>query len=173
MEQGAPDIEVGPVGAVKHRKRGDVDRETQPRHHQHGAGQHLGRVEEPIHRLGEDPDDDEDQRDTVGEGGEHGEAVIAVGARLVGGARTQPEGQEGEEQGYRVDEHVGRIGQQRERAGDHATRHLGEHEAACQQQRPEDAPGVDTVPVSGVPVAMGVADVGHQRMNTEGPAGDT
>ena len=150
VEQGAPYVEVVAIGAVKHRECGDVGREAQPRHRQHGAGQHLRRVQQPVDRLAEDPDADEDEADPVGEGGENGEAVIAVGACLVGRAVAQPEGEPGEEQGYRVDEHMCGIGQQRERPRDHPAGHLGEHEACGQQQRPEDASLIAAVRVAGV-----------------------
>ncbi len=97
-----------------------------------------GRVE-PLHGLDDDPGGDREQRDAVDERDEHGEAVEAVGAAPVGRLARQPEADPGEREAREVREHVARIGEQRQRAGEDAADDLGHHETARQQRSDADA----------------------------------
>ncbi len=140
MERCPADVDVAAVAAVEDGERGDVDQEASDGHRQHQPAEHLDRREQPADRLDSDPDHDRDQRHAVDEGGEHLEAMIAVGAAVVVAAPADPEGGVGQGERSRVGGHVPGVGEERQRAGDEAASDLHDHERAGQRHRPEDAP---------------------------------
>jgi hypothetical protein len=71
---------------------------------------------------------------------QHLEAIEAVGALPVGRTPRQSEAEPGERQRGKVGQHVGCVGQQRERSGDDPARHLGKHEAAGDERGKSHAP---------------------------------
>ena len=86
------------------------------------------------HRLDGDPGDDQQQRDRVDVGGEHRKPVIAVGPLRVDGALRHQHGDAREPERGRIGQHVTGIGEQRQRAGDHAADDLHHHEPAREPQ---------------------------------------
>ena len=94
---------------------------------------------EPLHGLDDDPRGNREQRDAVDEGDEHGEAVEAVGAAPIGRLAREPETDPGEREAREVGEHVARIREQCQRAGQEAADDLGHHEAAREQRSQADA----------------------------------
>ncbi len=71
-----------------------------------------------LHGLHDDPGGDREQCDAVDERDEHGEAVEAVGTAPVGRLAHEPEAEPGEREAREVREHVARVGEQRQRAGE-------------------------------------------------------
>ena len=97
--------------------------------------------------LDDDPGGDREEREAVDEGGEHREAVEAVGAPRVGRAAGDAEGEPGHRERGEVGQHVAGVGDQRERAGEEAAGDLDEHEAAGQERGDADGAGAGGVVV--------------------------
>ena len=119
---------------------GDVDEQPERGDDHHDAAGDLRRGHQPLDRLIDDPGGDGEQRKPVGERDQHLEAVEAVSAPPVGGTPRQAEPEPGERERGEVGEHVAGVGEQRERAGGDAARHLGEHEGAGEQRGEPHAP---------------------------------
>ena len=127
------------AAAMQDPERDRVDDQAGGGDDQHGAADHRHRLHEALHRLPGDGDRDEEQRQPVDEGGQHLEAVEAVGALPVGGARRDPHGEPGERQRRGIGQHVAGVGEQRQRPGDDAADRLGQHGDRGQQAGPEQA----------------------------------
>ena len=144
--------------AVQHAEGRDVDGEAERGDDQHGRAGDLDGVEQAPDRLDGDPGGDREEREPVDEGGEHGEAVEAVGAPPVGRAPRDARREPGQRQRGEVRQHVPGVGEQRQRARDDAADRLGDHEAAGQQRDDAEPPLLAgtrmVVRVMGVRVAM-------------------
>ena len=109
-------------------------------------------------RFEDDPAGHREEGHAVDEGGEDRNPVEAVGAACVGRAPGEAEGEPGERQGGEVGQHVAGVGEERQRAGEEAARHLGEHEAAGEECRDADGAGAGGVlGRDGVAVRVAVA----------------
>ena len=166
VQRGAPDVEVVAVAAVQEREGHDVDQQAQARDHEHEAALDRGRRQEAAGGLDRDPADHQDQRHAVDEGGQHLEAVVAVGAPRVLWPAADPERHPGERERGGVGQHVAGVGEQRQRARGEPAQDLDAHEARGQHEGPEDAAlvvrrGVGAGVPGGVAVAVApVAEVG-------------
>ena len=166
MDGGALEVEVGPLAAPEDPQNDEVDHQAHGRDHQHGPAENLDRREQAARRLDQDPADDGDQGHAVDEGGQHLEAMVAIGAARVVGTPGDAERHPGERQGGGVGQHVAGVGDQRQRAGEQPAHHLGHREPAGQPQGDQHAArvigrhlavGVGVAVVMAVVVAVGVA----------------
>ena len=128
MDEGAAHVEILAVGALQQEERGDIHQQAEHGDDHHDAARHLRGGHQPLDRLVDDPRGDGEQREPVGEGDQHLEAVEAVGAPPVRRTPRQPEAEPGQRERGEVGEHVAGVGEKRERAGGDAAGHLGEHE---------------------------------------------
>ena len=104
----------------------------------HRAGQDHGRRLQPLPRLVGDPSDDREQGHGVQETGDDLEAQVAEGALAVGRAAAEPECCVGQCERRGVGQHVARVGQQGQRARQHASDGLHDHEAEDQEKGQQD-----------------------------------
>ena len=135
VQERAAHIQALGARPVQQRGGDQVDGDPGERDRQHQAAAHLGRVDEAAHRCVDDHDADHEQRDPVHMGGENlqtSEAERPAPARRPAGQREGAE-REGERRG--VGEHVARVREQRQRAGDHAEHDLARHQAEDQPER--------------------------------------
>ena len=86
-------------------------------------------------RLDRDDRREDEQGDAVGLGGEDLDPFEAEGHPALGRAAGEPDRDQREADRRRVGEHVGGVGEQRQRVGDDPGHHLGGHEAEDQRQR--------------------------------------
>ncbi len=91
------------------------------------------------------------------EGDQHLQPVEAVGAAAVGRRVGETEGEPRHAKREDVDEHVRGVGEQRQRAGNDAADHLGDHEGQGEQRRQPDPAAVHAVAM----VMRMVVSVGH------------
>ena len=121
---------------------------------EHRPAEHRLRRRQPPDRLHADPQRDAEDRQPVRIGDEDLHPVEAVGHRPVPRPRAHQIGGIGERQRHGVGQHVAGIGDQRQRAREHAARRLRQHEAAGQDRRREDAPAVARIGYRRVRVAV-------------------
>jgi hypothetical protein len=126
--------------APEDHERHQVDDEAARRDGEHAGARHRGRCAQALHRLEQDHGCDRQQRGAVHERGQDLGAVVAEGEARARGPVGDPEREEGERQGADVPEHVAGVGEERQRAGEHAARHLGEHVDGRQGQGDLQAP---------------------------------
>ncbi len=139
MQRGAADIEVLPVAAVQDREGDHIHDQAGPGHDQHGRPRHLDRRNQAAQRFEEYPADDDQQAQTIHEGRENLEALVTERPPRVRRAPADVESNGRERERHRVRQHVARVGQQRERAGENAADDFDDHEGAGQCQRNDDA----------------------------------
>ncbi len=133
------------VAAAQYEEHDHVDGEAGEGNPQHRRAVHFDGARKPSPGFDPDPDGDGEQCDAVDERHEHGEPVEAVGAAPVGGPPREPEGKPRERQAREVGQHVARVCEQREGAGEHAADDLGEHESAREHRRKTHAALVGAV----------------------------
>src|SRR5690606_33165414 len=133
------DVQVLPIAAAQQPEGDAVDEEADERDREHRAAQNLDRIEEAPDGLDRDPDDNDQKRTAVREGGEHLNPVITIGPAWVGRPARDPEGDPRESESRRVCQHVPGVGDQRQRTRDQSADSLHHHEGAGEQQREQDA----------------------------------
>ena len=101
-----------PVQQPRDDRVGDEARE---RDGHHAADTHLARVGEPLPGLVKDPGRDDGDRQPVDQGREDLPAVQAVGVAIARRARREHDRRVGEAERGRVEQHVERVGEQRQR----------------------------------------------------------
>ncbi len=131
---GALDVERAALRARQLPGGRDVDPRAQQADDQHQAALDVGRREQALHGLDGDHAGEHEQRRAVDLRGQDLGAPEAEREAPAGRARGQPRGDQRERQRAGVGEHVGRVGEQRQRAGDHARHHLGDHEGEDQPE---------------------------------------
>ena len=95
----------------------------------------LGRFDQATHGLEQDQQREHEQRHAVGLGREDLDALEAVGHHALRRARGEPDRHQRERDRSRVGEHVPRVREQRERAGEQPGDDLDEHESEDQRER--------------------------------------
>ena len=161
------------VGAGEDRGRGQVDDDPGQGDGEDQAAVDAGRVDQPAHALDRDDRRQHQQGDPVRLGGEDLDPFEAEGHAALGRAAGEPDRDQREADRGGVGEHVGGVGEQRQRVGDDPGHHLGRHEAEDQREgdRQLAAVGVrrGAVAVAGVGVAhrrpiVGGAAVSESRV---------
>jgi hypothetical protein len=89
VERRTPDVEVLVAAMAEDQEGRDVHEKAEDGDHEHGAGQDLDRIGEAAGGLNGDPGGDGEEGEAVDEGGQHLEAVIAVGGRRAAGRRAR------------------------------------------------------------------------------------
>ena len=140
MQHRPAHIEVVFIGTMQDDKGDRVRRQTADGDPHHQRRVDLDRIGEPPHRLDHDPAEKNRQQDAVDESGEHLRPAITEMQPGVGGPRGEELRADGEPQSERVGEHVRRVREQGERAGDHAPDRFDDHEARDDGERPDQAP---------------------------------
>ena len=120
----------------------------------HGAAEYRLRRHQTPRRLDDDAGGDDEQHQSVAEGDQNLQPLEAVGAPAVRRPAREAEGKPGEKEPGKVGEHVAGIGEQRQRAGDEATRRFDDHECAGDERRPEHAALIVAVAVALSAVAV-------------------
>ena len=100
--------------AMKEQEGDDVHREAADGDDEHGRGCHIDGFDDTEGGFEDDPDGERDHGRAIEEGRENFGAVIAEGARAVGGAAGKAYGEPCERQRARVGEHVACVGDERE-----------------------------------------------------------
>ena len=104
----------------------------------------VRRVDQAPDRRVDDPGAEHEQRDPVHLGGEDLGAAEAERPRPARRSGRETRGDERDRERGRVGEHVPRVGEQGERAGDDPRGDLGRHQAEDQRERDRDRPAVFT-----------------------------
>jgi hypothetical protein len=163
VEKSGADVQVVLVPGPQDQENANVYREPRDRDPQHQAAEHLNRLVEPPHRFEHDGSRDRKKRDAVDERHEHRKPVEAIGATPIRRSTREPEPEPRERKAREIREHVAGIGEQGERAGQHAARDLREHEPGGEQARNRDAPLVHGVRMTRVGMAL-VVVMGRVRV---------
>ena len=153
VREGALEVEAAPLRAGQHHRGGQVHGDPGKRHREHDAALHVGRVHEPPDALDHDHYGERDERGTVQLRGQDLRAPEPEREAAVGGPAREPRREQRERDRAGVGEHVGRVGEQCERVGQDAGRHLDGHQAENQGERECEAARVVRVDVG---VAVGV-----------------
>src|SRR5829696_993979 len=140
VPEGALHVQALSRGAREDDHARCVDEEPEGGDRQHGAAQDLRRLPQAREGLHEDPDRDRYQRHPVRQGRKYlGPFVAEAPLR-----RLWPTGEPGREERNPerevVREHVTRVSEQREAAGEQAADDLGHREARCQGERDPESP---------------------------------
>ena len=120
MEESAADVEARAARPLEQGGGGEVDGDSRSGEHQHEPALDVGRRDEPPHRLEDDPDPYERKRDPVREGRQDLDAAEAEGPAASGRALRDRRRDERKRQSSSIGEHVPRVREQGERAGDDA-----------------------------------------------------
>ena len=137
LEVGAAYIEALPGASVQEPEPGQIDQEAEHRHRHDGPAGHVGRLPEPLVGGEEDADGHHAQEHAVDEGGEDLDAVVAIGLGRGGGPLREPDREQAQEEATRVDQHVQRVGEEREAARPQADAGLHHQEARGEAEHRE------------------------------------
>ena len=127
---------------MQHCKRNNIDNEAGGRDGQHGLRLDVAWTDEPFDRLVENPADDDEQAQSVDEGGEYLESLIAIGQPAIRWSFAHVECHRSKRERHGVGQHVTGIRQQREGPGQQATDHLNDHERTGKNQCDHHAPEI-------------------------------
>ena len=156
----ALDVERAPLRARQLPGGRDVDRRAEQADREHDAALDLRRLREALHGLDRDHPGEHQQRGAVDLRGEHLGAPEAEREARARRPRGKPGGDQRERQRARVGEHVGGVGEQRQRARDQARDDLRDHEAEDQRERRGEPPAVRVGRHRVVVMIVGVVGVG-------------
>ena len=133
MEKRASGIEVVAVPTAAGEDPGgrDVGEHAGNGDDEEGAALNLGRLLEPLPRLPEDVDRQDDQADRIDERREDLSTQVAEGPFGTGRPAGQPHGEERQPKGGDVGEHVCRVGEKGQRVGDIRAGELYDEERGC------------------------------------------
>ena len=120
--------------AVENPCRRNVDDEANGAYRQHQQALDFRYVGEAMVCLEQHPDDDQPEGKRVQKSGQDLKATIAISALCGNGLFGEVHSEQGESDGYRVRQHVPRIGEERQAAGEDADDDLGEHVADDQHE---------------------------------------
>ena len=140
MGRRARQIKIAPVAAMDDPKGRQIDQQSGDGDRQHGIAHDGHRLDDAAHRFDADPADHNDQGQSVDEGGDDLQPVIAVGAFVVRRAPGHAEGDPGKRQRDGIGQHMAGVGEQGQQARDQPARNFHRHENGDDDQRPEDAP---------------------------------
>ena len=132
--EGALDVEAAPLGAGEHQRCREVHHDAQDRDQKDRQTVHVRRVDEAAHALQHDHQRERHERRAVELGGEDLGAPEAEGEVAAGGPPREPRGEQRQRDGTGVREHVGGVGQQRQRVGQHTGHDLHGHQPEDQDQ---------------------------------------
>ncbi len=162
------------VGPGQGPGRRDVDGDADQRDREDQPRPHGRRLEQPADALVGDERREDQEGHAIGLGREDLDSLEAVGHRPLRRPQGQPGRDEREADRRGVGQHVGRVGEQRQRMGDQADDHLDRHEADDQAQGDAElgrvGVGRDAVRVPGV-AGVGVAGVGVAGVGATAPVG--
>ncbi|MNY19983.1 hypothetical protein D3C86_1534420 [compost metagenome] len=144
MQQRTAQIAVALVAAHQHPGAHHIHDQADDGHGQHGPGKHFGGLPKALHGFPGNPGHEQQQRCAIGQCGQHAHAVKATGAQLVGRARGNAVGNQGQQQRRRVGQHVAGVGNQGQRTRQPAAHHL--HQGIGQR---DDKHPLDTARVRG------------------------
>ena len=104
----------------------EIDGDSDDAQDENPASEHVRRVAKPLERLVEDPDRERDERDAVRERCQHLRPLVAVGSLRARGSAGEPDGEEGKRERDVVGQHVHRVCEQCQAAGDEPADDLGD-----------------------------------------------
>ena len=142
MKERPLDVQARAAWPFEQGGRGKIDRDSGTGEDEHEPAVHVCRRDQPAYGLVHDPDPDERERDPVRERREDLHAPEAERPAPAGGTSGHRGRDEREPKRGRVSEHVPRVGEQGERAGDDPDRDLGNQQAGDERERSGQQPPV-------------------------------
>ena len=139
--EGALHVEAAAIGAGEREGRGEIDHDAGERDHEHRGPLDVRRFHQPPDPLEQDHRRQRHEGDAVDLGGEDLSALEAERVAACRRPARKPRGHKGQPDRSGIGEHVGSVGEQRQRGRQQADHYLHGHEPEDQAERkPEPTP---------------------------------